>query len=68
MKSELLATLAKSPLMALPLVALFMFITVFAAIFLVTMRKKAAAYEPVARLPLSDGEALDETRTLGEWS
>jgi cbb3-type cytochrome oxidase subunit 3 len=57
MKSELLA---KSPLLALPLVALFMFIAIFGAIFVLTMRKKAAAYEPCARLPLSDGHD-DET-------
>ena len=52
MKSELLA---KSPMLALPLVALFLFLAIFVGIFLVTMRKRALAYEPIARLPL-EGE------------
>lgn len=54
MKSELLALLSKSPLLALPLVALFLFITVFVAMFIVTMKKGAPLYEPLARLPLED--------------
>ncbi len=55
MKSELLS---KSPLLALPLVALFLFLAIFLGIFVLTMRKKAPAYDPVARLPL-DGEDGD---------
>jgi hypothetical protein len=54
-KSELLA---KSPMLALPLVALFFFIAIFLGIFVITMRKKALAYDPIARLPL-DGEDGD---------
>jgi len=52
-KSELLA---KSPLLMLPLLAFFLFVVVFATVCLVTMRKKAKAYEPVARLPFEEGE------------
>ena len=55
MKAELLA---KSPMLALPLVALFFFIAIFLGIFVITMRKKALAYDPIARLPL-DGEDGD---------
>jgi len=51
MKSELLA---KSPMLALPLVALFLFIAVFAVVVVVTMKKRAPAYDPIARLPLDD--------------
>lgn len=51
MKSELLA---KSPMLALPLVALFLFLAVFAVILIVTMKKRAPAYDPLARLPLDD--------------
>ncbi|MBS2018880.1 MAG: hypothetical protein JST00_38790 [Deltaproteobacteria bacterium] len=51
MKSELLA---KSPMLALPLVALFLFLAIFAVVFFVTMKKRAPAYDPVARLPLDD--------------
>jgi hypothetical protein len=51
-KSELLA---KSPLLLLPMVALFLFIAIFAAIFFLTMKKKAVTYDPIARMPLSDG-------------
>ncbi len=57
MKSEMLA---HSPLLALPLVALFMFLAIFLGIFVMTMKKKALAYEPIARLPLEgedDGDA-----------
>lgn len=51
MKSELLS---KSPLLALPLVALFLFMAVFGVMFLVTMRKRAPEYDPLARMPLDD--------------
>lgn len=57
MKSELLA---KSPMLALPLVALFFFLAIFLGILVITMRKKAPAYDPIARLPLegeTDGDA-----------
>ena len=56
MKSELLA---KSPMLALPLIALFLFIAVFVAMFVVTMRKRAPAYDPLARLPLEDDHDHD---------
>lgn len=48
MKSELLA---KSPLLALPLGALFFFLFVFIAVLFVTRRR---AYDAVAALPLED--------------
>lgn len=54
MKSELLSTLSASPLLALPLMALFLFVVVFVGILLVTMKKSAPLYDPVARLPLAD--------------
>ena len=53
MKSELLS---KSPLLALPLIALFLFIAVFIGVFVVTMKKRAPAYDPLARMPLEDDE------------
>jgi cbb3-type cytochrome oxidase subunit 3 len=58
-KSDLLA---RSPLLVLPLVALFLFIVVFVAMVIVTMRKRARNYEPLARLPLEDEDVTDETR------
>ena len=51
MKSELLA---RSPLLILPLIALFLFIIVFTAMFIATMKKRAATYDPLARMPLED--------------
>lgn len=54
MKSDLLA---KSPLLALPLVAFVLFLAVFAFIFFTTMRKRAQAYDPLSRLPLEDDHA-----------
>ena len=59
MKSDLLALLAKSPLLALPLVALFLFVAVFVAMFIVTMKKRATSYEPLARLPFEDEDLSD---------
>lgn len=59
MKSELLA---KSPLLMLPLFALFVFLAVFGVMLILTMRKRAPAYDPLARMPLDDGDddiALD---------
>jgi hypothetical protein len=53
MKSELLA---QSPMLALPMVALFLFLALFLGIFVVTMKKRAPSYDPVARLPLDGDE------------
>lgn len=53
MKSELLA---KSPMLALPLVALFLFLAVFAVVLVVTLRRRAATYDAVASSPLDDGD------------
>lgn len=57
MKSELLA---KSPMLALPMVALFIFIALFLGLFIVTMCRRAPAYDPIARLPLEDDAHHDE--------
>jgi hypothetical protein len=57
MKSELLA---KSPLLALPLVAFVLFVVVFVAVVIVTMRRRSEAYEPIAKLPLADGDDDDD--------
>lgn len=62
MKSELLAT---SPMLALPLIALFLFIVVFTGMLITTMKKRAAAYDPLARMPLED-EGDDPGRTTAE--
>lgn len=51
MKSEFLA---RSPLLVLPLVALFFFLLVYLAVVVLTMRRKAPAYDPIANLPLDD--------------
>lgn len=59
MKSELLA---RSPMLVLPIVALFLFIVVFAAVLVLTMKKRATAYDPLARMPLEDdGDAAKGT-------
>ncbi|MDF2697994.1 MAG: hypothetical protein K0S65_6377 [Labilithrix sp.] len=53
MKSELLA---RSPLLMLPLCAFVLFLVVFFTVVFVTMSRKARAYDPVARLPMDDGD------------
>ncbi len=57
MKSELLA---RSPLLILPLGALFFFLVVFLAVVVVTLRRKS--YEAVAQLPLEDDERKDDSQ------
>lgn len=56
MKSELLA---RSPMLVLPLIALFLFVAVFVAMFIVTMKKRAPAYDPLARMPLDEDSGSD---------
>ncbi len=53
MKSELLA---KSPMLFLPILALFLFVAVFVGVIVMTMKKRGSAYDPVARMPLDDGD------------
>ena len=53
MKSELLE---RSPLLILPIMALFLFLAVFLAMLFVTMRRRAGSYDPVSRLPLDEEE------------
>lgn len=66
MKSELLA---RSPLLALPLLALFLFLVVFFTVFVVTMRRSAHAYEGVARLPIDDeGDGQRDDSRNGDGS
>ena len=56
MKSELLS---HRPALALPLVALFLFVAVYLGVFVLTMGKKRGAYDPIARMPLGDAEGDD---------
>lgn len=56
MKSELLA---KSPLLMLPLGALFFFLFVFLAVVVVTLRRRT--YEDVAQLPLENDDGEDRS-------
>ncbi|MCL2778161.1 MAG: hypothetical protein FWD73_09165 [Polyangiaceae bacterium] len=55
--------MAQSPLLAVPIFVLFLFLFMFAVIFVVTMRRRASAYDPLARLPLDD-----ELRAKGDLS
>jgi hypothetical protein len=52
--------LAQSPLLALPIAALLIFVAVFAVVCVRTMRKKALAYAPIANLPLAPEEESHE--------
>jgi hypothetical protein len=51
MKTELLM---RSPLLALPLFALLLFLSVFLVMLVVTARRRAQTYEAIASLPLAD--------------
>jgi hypothetical protein len=50
-KSDLLA---KSPLLALPIFALFLFLAVFLVMLVVTARRRGKSFDTVASLPLDD--------------
>lgn len=58
MKSELLA---RSPLLVLPLCAFVLFLVVFLTVLFVTFRRKAHAYDPIARLPFHDDDLGDRS-------
>ena len=57
MKQAFLAPIAHSPLLALPLLALFLFLVVFAAWVIRTYAKRPEAYAEIAALPLCDDES-----------
>jgi hypothetical protein len=44
----------RSPILAVPLSALMLFLTVFVGTFIRTYRKRASAYDAVANLPLEE--------------
>lgn len=46
--------LAQSPLLVLPIVALFLFLGVFVAVLVRTLARKPARFDAAARLPLED--------------
>jgi cbb3-type cytochrome oxidase subunit 3 len=52
--------LATSPMLVLPLIALVLFMVVFTAIIVTTMKKRATALDSLARIPLEDGEETKE--------
>ena len=47
---------AKSPLLALPVASLVIFLAVFAAVLLAVLRRRASHFDAIARMPLEDGE------------
>ena len=57
MKQTFLAPIAQSPLLALPLLALFLFLVVFTAWIIRIYAKRPEAYSDVASLPLFDDES-----------
>jgi len=66
MKQAFLAPLAQSPLLLLPLAALFLFLAVFAAWVVRTYAKRPEAYAEIAALPLCDDEGKLSTMTPAE--
>jgi cbb3-type cytochrome oxidase subunit 3 len=55
--------MAQSPLLVVPIFVLFLFLFMFTAVFFLTMRRRASAYDPLARIPLDD-----ELRAKGDLS
>ena len=49
--------LSQSPLLIMPIVAMFVFIGVFIAVLVRTMSKRASAYDAIAASPLSESMA-----------
>ena len=46
--------LSHSPLLMLPIAAMFLFLAVFVSVLVRTMSRRASAYEETASLPLSE--------------
>lgn len=65
MKQAFLAPIAQSPLLLLPLFALFLFVVVFAAWVIRTFAKRPEAYADLASLPLcdDDGPTVQKSHT-----
>lgn len=61
MKSEMLA---HSPLLVLPLLALFLFLGIFLAVVVRTMSRRPRAYASLSAMPLEDGtnDAAEDAR------
>lgn len=49
---------SQSPVLALPILSLMIFIAVFAGIVVRTMRRRPSTFEGVAALPLEDGKEV----------
>ncbi len=47
---------SQSPVLALPILSLMIFIAVFAGIVVRTMRRRPSTFEGIAALPLEDGK------------
>ncbi len=56
MKTEFLAFVAHSPLLAFPIFAFILFMSVFITVVVTTMSRSAKSYEPTARLPIDEGD------------
>jgi cbb3-type cytochrome oxidase subunit 3 len=54
MKQQFLSQIGQSPLLVLPLVAMFLFLLVFAAWVFRTYSRRPEAYAKIAALPLED--------------
>jgi cbb3-type cytochrome oxidase subunit 3 len=65
-KQAFLAPIAQSPLLILPLVALFLFLFVFAAWVIRTYGKRPEAYAEIAALPLCDDDRPIVQKNLTE--
>jgi hypothetical protein len=51
-----------SPLLTLPIIALVIFLVVFGAIVVTTLRKRGGELEPLAQLPLNDDQEVRHER------
>ncbi|WP_437571899.1 hypothetical protein [Sorangium sp. So ce542] len=68
MKQAFLAPIAQSPLILLPLSALFLFLVVFAVWVIRTYSKRPEAYAEIAALPLCDDAGANRAAHVPEVS
>ncbi|NOU26722.1 MAG: hypothetical protein HOO96_02355 [Polyangiaceae bacterium] len=48
--------MTKTPMLGLPIITLFLFITIFTTVFLRVMLRKETSYAAAESLPLEDGD------------
>jgi hypothetical protein len=55
-----------SPLLVMPLVSLVLFFGIFLAVIVRFVRKSSSSFDPIAAIPLDDGQPIASTDAIKE--